>query len=59
MFILEWMGKHSLSIFILITSNIAVILIQGFYWRDPRNNIVSVDLVHQFSRRKTSMPLFY
>ncbi|KAL3326387.1 hypothetical protein AABB24_037192 [Solanum stoloniferum] len=40
MFVLEWMGKHSLSIFILITSNIAVILIQGFYWRDPQNNIV-------------------
>ncbi|KAG5582017.1 hypothetical protein H5410_052644 [Solanum commersonii] len=40
MFILEWMGKHSLSIFILITSNIAVIFIQGFYWRDPQNNIV-------------------
>ncbi|XP_060176211.1 uncharacterized protein LOC132606649 isoform X1 [Lycium barbarum] len=40
MFVLEWMGKHSLSIFILITSNITVILIQGFYWRDPHNNIV-------------------
>ncbi|KAH0721610.1 hypothetical protein KY284_006640 [Solanum tuberosum] len=40
MFVLEWMGKHSLSIFILITSNIAVIFIQGFYWRDPQNNIV-------------------
>ncbi|KAJ8570983.1 hypothetical protein K7X08_037955 [Anisodus acutangulus] len=40
MFVLEWMGKHSLSIFILITSNIAVILLQGFYWRDPQNNIV-------------------
>lgn len=40
MFVLEWMGKHSLSIFILITSNIVVILIQGFYWRDPHNNIV-------------------
>ncbi|XP_004248650.1 uncharacterized protein [Solanum lycopersicum] len=40
MFVLEWMGKHSLSIFILITSNIAVIFIQGFYWRDPENNII-------------------
>ncbi|XP_070043330.1 uncharacterized protein LOC107786738 isoform X1 [Nicotiana tabacum] len=50
MFILEWMGKHSLSIFILITSNIAVILIQGFYWRDPRNNIVRW-LVTQFVQK--------
>ncbi|XP_070042296.1 uncharacterized protein [Nicotiana tomentosiformis] len=40
MFVLEWMGKHSLGIFILIISNVAVILIQGFYWRDPHNNIV-------------------
>lgn len=37
---LEWMGKHSLAIFILITSNIVVIAIQGFYWEDPENNIV-------------------
>lgn len=37
---LEWMGKHSLSIFILVTSNIAVIAIQGFYWKAPENNIV-------------------
>ncbi|GAA0175787.1 hypothetical protein Leryth_004410 [Lithospermum erythrorhizon] len=37
---LEWMGKHSLSIFILVTSNVAVIAIQGFYWKRPENNIV-------------------
>ncbi|KAH7836274.1 hypothetical protein Vadar_034259 [Vaccinium darrowii] len=37
---LEWMGKHALSIFILISSNLAVILIQGFYWKVPENNIV-------------------
>ncbi|XP_075074315.1 uncharacterized protein LOC107789973 isoform X4 [Nicotiana tabacum] len=40
MFVLEWMGKHSLGIFIVIISNVAVILIQGFYWRDPHSNIV-------------------
>lgn len=42
---LEWMGKHSLSIFVLVSSNLAVIAIQGFYWRKPENNIVSKDIV--------------
>ncbi|KAJ9549052.1 hypothetical protein OSB04_021595 [Centaurea solstitialis] len=41
-FVLEWMGKHSLSIFILVTSNLIVIAIQGFYWKSPGNNIVSL-----------------
>ncbi|KAL6219215.1 hypothetical protein ACLB2K_012421 [Fragaria x ananassa] len=39
-FVLEWMGIHSLSIFIIVTSNLAVIAIQGFYWTHPENNIV-------------------
>ncbi|XP_004292175.1 PREDICTED: heparan-alpha-glucosaminide N-acetyltransferase-like isoform X1 [Fragaria vesca subsp. vesca] len=39
-FVLEWMGIHSLSIFIVVTSNLAVIAIQGFYWTHPENNIV-------------------
>ncbi|VFQ67803.1 unnamed protein product [Cuscuta campestris] len=39
-FVLEWMGKHSLCIFILVTSNVAVILIQGFYLGTPDKNIV-------------------
>lgn len=38
--ILEWMGVHSLSIFVLITSNIAIVVIQGFYFKDPSNNII-------------------
>ncbi|KAL2459966.1 Protein of unknown function (DUF1624) [Abeliophyllum distichum] len=38
--VLEWMGKHSLSIFILITSNIIVVTVQGFYLKSPDNNIV-------------------
>lgn len=42
-FVLEWMGIHSLSIFIIVTSNLALIAIQGFYWADPENNIVRVD----------------
>ncbi|XP_048128004.1 heparan-alpha-glucosaminide N-acetyltransferase-like [Rhodamnia argentea] len=37
--LLEWMGKHSLSIFVLVTSNVAVIALQGFYWKIPENNI--------------------
>ncbi|VFQ78404.1 unnamed protein product [Cuscuta campestris] len=37
---LDWIGKHSLTIFILLTSNIGVIAVQGFYWRSPENNIV-------------------
>ncbi|XP_030949435.1 heparan-alpha-glucosaminide N-acetyltransferase-like isoform X2 [Quercus lobata] len=37
---LEWMGLHSLSIFVLITSNLAIIAIQGFYLTVPENNIV-------------------
>ncbi|KAG9156390.1 hypothetical protein Leryth_009247 [Lithospermum erythrorhizon] len=36
----EWMGKHSLSIFVLVASNVAVIAIQGFYWKKPENNLV-------------------
>lgn len=39
-FVLEWMGKHSLSIFILVTSNLIVIAIQGLYWKSPANNII-------------------
>ncbi|KAF5727809.1 heparan-alpha-glucosaminide N-acetyltransferase-like isoform X1 [Tripterygium wilfordii] len=39
-FILEWMGIHSLSIFVLVTSNLAVMSIQGFYLSVPANNIV-------------------
>ncbi|KAK8936944.1 hypothetical protein KSP39_PZI012586 [Platanthera zijinensis] len=39
-FPLEWTGRHSLSIFILVASNIVVIIAQGFYWRDPKTNLV-------------------
>lgn len=38
--LLEWMGKHSLSIFVIVSSNLAVIAVQGFYWTKPENNIV-------------------
>ncbi|THU63167.1 hypothetical protein C4D60_Mb01t12850 [Musa balbisiana] len=39
-FVFEWMGRHSLCIFVLVASNIVVIALQGFYWRNPKNNIV-------------------
>ncbi|XP_073123522.1 uncharacterized protein [Henckelia pumila] len=39
-FVLEYMGKHSLSIFILVTSNIVVIAVQGLYFKAPENNII-------------------
>ncbi|XAR59847.1 Heparan-alpha-glucosaminide N-acetyltransferase [Bertholletia excelsa] len=38
--VLEWMGKHSLCLFAVISSNLAVIAIQGLYWKAPQNNIV-------------------
>ncbi|KAI3898267.1 hypothetical protein MKW92_024292 [Papaver armeniacum] len=38
--LLEWMGVHSLSIFVLISSNLAVIAIQGFYSVSPKNNLI-------------------
>lgn len=40
-FALEWMGIHALGIYVLVTSNLAIIMIQGFYWASPKNNIVN------------------
>ncbi|PKA47568.1 heparan-alpha-glucosaminide N-acetyltransferase [Apostasia shenzhenica] len=39
---MEWMGKHSLMIYVLVACNIMPIFIQGFYWKEPRNNLVSL-----------------
>ncbi|XP_011045910.1 PREDICTED: heparan-alpha-glucosaminide N-acetyltransferase-like isoform X3 [Populus euphratica] len=49
-FVLEWMGKHSLSIFVLVSSNLAVITIQGFCWAAPENNMIHW-FVSRFVRR--------
>ncbi|KAI3960639.1 hypothetical protein MKX01_003813 [Papaver californicum] len=35
-----WMGVHSLCIFVLISSNLAVISIQGFHSVSPENNLI-------------------
>ncbi|KAE8663740.1 U2 small nuclear ribonucleoprotein A' [Hibiscus syriacus] len=40
--VLEWMGKHALIIYILAACNIIPIIIQGFYWKQPQNNILSL-----------------
>ncbi|CAD5177644.1 unnamed protein product [Musa acuminata subsp. malaccensis] len=38
---LEWLGMHALMIYILIGCNILPVFIQGFYWREPKNNVMS------------------
>ncbi|XP_039125014.1 heparan-alpha-glucosaminide N-acetyltransferase isoform X1 [Dioscorea cayenensis subsp. rotundata] len=40
-YVMEWMGMHALSIYILIACNILPILIQGFYYKDPQNNLLA------------------
>ncbi|XP_020975771.1 heparan-alpha-glucosaminide N-acetyltransferase-like [Arachis ipaensis] len=36
---LEWMGKNALLIYIIATCNLIPVVLQGFYWGEPRNNI--------------------
>ncbi|XP_066382885.1 uncharacterized protein [Miscanthus floridulus] len=38
-FPMEWVGKRALMLFVLVACNIAPILIHGFYWREPQNNL--------------------
>ncbi|CAL9048311.1 unnamed protein product, partial [Musa banksii] len=38
---MEWLGMHALMIYVLIGCNIFPVFIQGFYWREPQNNLVS------------------
>ncbi|KAJ7979699.1 Heparan-alpha-glucosaminide N-acetyltransferase [Quillaja saponaria] len=40
--VMEWMGKHALMIYILAACNIVPIILQGFYWRHPQNNILKL-----------------
>lgn len=37
---MEWMGKHALMIYVLVACNILPIFIHGFYWREPKNNLL-------------------
>lgn len=38
---LEWMGIHALPIYVLIACNLVFLIIHGFYWKKPINNLVS------------------
>uniref|UniRef100_A0A5B7BB13 Putative heparan-alpha-glucosaminide N-acetyltransferase n=1 Tax=Davidia involucrata TaxID=16924 RepID=A0A5B7BB13_DAVIN len=38
--VLEWMGMHALVIYSLVACNILPVLLQGFYWKRPQNNIL-------------------
>ncbi|PAN42951.1 hypothetical protein PAHAL_8G201000 [Panicum hallii] len=40
LFPMEWVGKQALMIFVLVACNIAPILLHGFYWREPQNNLL-------------------
>jgi heparan-alpha-glucosaminide N-acetyltransferase len=40
---MEWMGMHALMIYVLIACNVLPIFIHGFYWKEPKNNLVSFD----------------
>lgn len=58
-YIFQWMGRHSLSIFVLVASNIAVIAIQGFYWRNPENNIVSLTPITSLDTHSKTLHNFH
>ncbi|XP_044462374.1 heparan-alpha-glucosaminide N-acetyltransferase-like [Mangifera indica] len=38
--VLEWIGLHALMIYILIACNLLPVVLQGFYWKRPENNIL-------------------
>lgn len=38
---MEWLGKHALMIYVLVACNILPMFIHGFYWKEPKNNLVS------------------
>ncbi|KAL5215544.1 hypothetical protein ABZP36_006945 [Zizania latifolia] len=37
---MEWIGTHALMIYVLIACNILPIFIHGFYWGQPKNNLL-------------------
>ncbi|KAG6474250.1 hypothetical protein ZIOFF_068175 [Zingiber officinale] len=38
--VMEWLGTHALMVYILLGCNIFPLFAQGFYLREPENNIV-------------------
>ncbi|KAM3281236.1 heparan-alpha-glucosaminide N-acetyltransferase [Capsicum chacoense] len=45
--VLKWMGTNALLIYVLVSCNILPVILQGFYWRRPENNIVSTCFASQ------------
>lgn len=39
---LEWMGRNALLIYILVACNILPLILQGLYWKQPQNNILTL-----------------
>ncbi|KAM0879055.1 hypothetical protein ACQ4PT_034503 [Festuca glaucescens] len=37
---MEWLGKHALMIYVLVACNILPMFIHGFYWKEPKNNLL-------------------
>ncbi|KAJ8759917.1 hypothetical protein K2173_010063 [Erythroxylum novogranatense] len=40
--VLEWMGMHALMLYVLAACNILPVVLQGFYWKQPGNNILGL-----------------
>ncbi|KAL0658320.1 hypothetical protein Bca4012_078905 [Brassica carinata] len=38
--VLQWMGIHALPIYVLIACNLVFLIIHGFYWKKPINNLL-------------------
>ncbi|XP_060217270.1 uncharacterized protein LOC132644680 [Lycium barbarum] len=38
--VLKWMGTNALLIYVLVSCNILPVILQGFYWRRPENNLL-------------------
>ncbi|XP_042412152.1 uncharacterized protein LOC122001463 isoform X1 [Zingiber officinale] len=40
--VMEWLGMHALMVYILLGCNIFPLFAQGFYLREPENNIITI-----------------
>ncbi|KAI3412366.1 DUF1624 domain-containing protein [Psidium guajava] len=40
--VLEWIGRNALTVYVLAATNVLPVFLQGFYWRRPENNILSL-----------------
>ncbi|XP_016447995.1 uncharacterized protein LOC107773064 [Nicotiana tabacum] len=40
--VLKWMGTNALLIYVLVSCNILPVILQGFYWTQPENNILTL-----------------